>query len=117
MNFLPVPCQSNDFYDAKDNFYNEKISFDVNDKKSLDNLKKACLTCEKAFNKEIYDDGGMSFIHIYVKVAVALYKLYHGDEMLDAKEKYLLSVQAENPCYENFGGIDFRKYVHEHLYK
>lgn len=117
MNFLPVPCQSNDFYNAKDNFYTESESFDVNDKKSLDNLKKACLTCEKSFNKEISDDGGMFFIHIDIEVAVALYKLYHGNEKLDAKEKHLLSVHAENPRFRNFGGIDFRKFVLENLYK
>ena len=110
-----IPDQSNEFYEAKNNFYHVMNSFDINDLQSLENLKNASETCKRLFDDKISNDGGMIFIKIYTETAVALCKLYHENGKLDPNEKKILRVNADNPCYTDFGGIDFQKYVHEHL--
>ena len=110
-----IPDQSNEFYDAEKKFYEIKESFDVNDVESLTKLIKQKDVCVSLFDKNIFN-GGINFIATYAKVAIALYKMVNGDGKLTSDEVELLKIQSGNPCYENFGGIDFQKYVNNHLF-
>lgn len=112
-----IPDQSDEFYDAKKKFYELKGSFDVNDVESLTKLIKQKDVCVSLFDKQILNGGiDLCFIEIYAKVAIALYKMVNGEGELTNDEVELLKIQSGNPCYKNFGGIDFQKYVNNHLF-